>query len=73
MSTEENVAADGGTAEVPAETDLAKKISKDLKARGFRFVGPTIVYAFMEAVGMVNDHLIDCHCHDDCAALAKRP
>lgn len=59
--------------EVPAETDLAKKVSKDLKARGFRFVGPTIVYAFMEAVGMVNDHLVDCHRHDDCAALAKRP
>lgn len=59
--------------EVPAETDLAKKISKDLKSRGFRFVGPTIVYAFMEAVGMVNDHLVDCHRHDDCAALAKRP
>jgi len=59
--------------EVPAETELAKKISKDLKARGFRFVGPTIVYAFMEAVGMVNDHLVECHRHDDCAGLAKRP
>jgi len=59
--------------DVPAETPLAKAISKDLKARGFRFVGPTIVYAFMQAVGMVNDHLIDCHRHEACAALAKRP
>jgi DNA-3-methyladenine glycosylase I len=47
-----------GAEEVPAETDLAKKISKDLKKRGFTFVGPTIVYAFMQAVGMVNDHLV---------------
>ena len=59
-------------ADVPVDTPLAKEISKDLKARGFRFVGPTIVYAFMQAVGMVNDHLIDCHRHDDCAAMAKR-
>lgn len=58
--------------DVPAETPLAKAISKDLKARGFRFVGPTIVYAFMQAVGMVNDHLVDCHRRNDCAALAKR-
>ncbi len=58
--------------QVPAETGLAKIISMDLKSRGFRFVGPTIVYAFMQAVGMVNDHLIDCHRHADCAALAKR-
>ncbi|MCK5299101.1 MAG: DNA-3-methyladenine glycosylase I, partial [Candidatus Heimdallarchaeota archaeon] len=40
---------------------LSEKISKDLKKRGFRFVGPTIVYAFMQAVGMVNDHTIDCY------------
>ena len=59
--------------EVPAETPLAKAISKDLKSRGFRFVGPTIVYAFMQAVGMVNDHLMECHRQKDCAALAKRP
>ncbi|WP_169568080.1 DNA-3-methyladenine glycosylase I [Sneathiella limimaris] len=47
-------------AEIPAETDLSQKISKDLKSRGFKFVGPTIVYAFMQAVGMVNDHPVDC-------------
>ena len=58
--------------EVPAETPLAQVISKDLKKRGFRFVGPTIVYAFMQAVGMVNDHLVDCHCHPTCMKLATR-
>jgi DNA-3-methyladenine glycosylase I len=57
--------------QVPAETDLSKTISKDLKARGFKFCGPTIVYAFMQAVGMVNDHLITCHCHDKVVALAR--
>jgi DNA-3-methyladenine glycosylase I len=48
---------------VPAKTPLAEKMSKDLQSRGFRFVGPTIVYAFMQACGMVNDHLVDCHRH----------
>jgi DNA-3-methyladenine glycosylase I len=56
--------------DIPAETTLSRKISKDLKDRGFKFCGPTIVYAFMQAVGMVNDHLVQCHRH---AALAKRP
>lgn len=46
--------------EVPASTDLSKQISKDLKSEGFKFCGPTIVYAFMQAVGMVNDHLVTC-------------
>jgi len=46
--------------ELPAKTELSEKISKDLKKRGFRFVGPTIIYAFMQAVGMVNDHIIEC-------------
>ncbi len=45
---------------IPAETAEAKAMSKDLKKRGFRFVGPTICYAFMQAVGMVNDHTMDC-------------
>jgi len=57
--------------EVPAETEISQAISKDLKARGARFVGPTIVYAFMQATGMVNDHLVDCHRHAACCALAK--
>jgi DNA-3-methyladenine glycosylase I len=46
--------------ELPAETPLSKTLSKDLKKRGFRFVGPTIVYAFMQAVGMLDDHTVDC-------------
>jgi DNA-3-methyladenine glycosylase I len=57
----------GRMAELPAETDLSKSLSKDLKRRGFRFVGPTIMYAFMQAVGMVNDHLVDCPRHDELA------
>jgi len=47
-------------ADLPAETDLSKAISKDLKRRGFRFVGPTVVHAFTQAVGMVDDHMLDC-------------
>lgn len=50
-------------ADVPAFTPLSSQISKDLKKAGFRFCGPTIVYAFMQAVGMVNDHVVDCPCH----------
>ncbi len=60
------------TKQVPAETELSKKISKDLAARGFKFVGPTIVYAFMQAVGMVNDHLVKCHCHESVQKLRRR-
>lgn len=52
-----------GLSEVPATTPLAEQISKDLKQRGFRFVGPTIVYAHMQATGMVNDHLVTCPRH----------
>ena len=59
--------------EVPAQTDLSVKMSKDLKKRGFNFVGPTIVYAFCQAVGMVNDHVVDCCRHQACAQLAVRP
>jgi DNA-3-methyladenine glycosylase I len=59
------------TKQVPAETELSKKISKDLAARGFKFVGPTIVYAFMQAVGMVNDHLVKCHCHETVQKLRR--
>jgi DNA-3-methyladenine glycosylase I len=46
--------------EIPAETDESKAMSKDLKRRGFRFVGPTVCYAFMQAVGLVDDHTFDC-------------
>lgn len=48
----------------PAKTDLSEAISKDLKKRGFKFVGPTIVYAWMQAIGMVNDHAVDCFRRD---------
>jgi DNA-3-methyladenine glycosylase I len=56
---------------LPAATPLAEKIAKDLKARGFRFCGPTIVYAFMQATGMVNDHMTRCYRHDAVAKLAR--
>jgi DNA-3-methyladenine glycosylase I len=58
------------TSEVPAETAVSRAMSKELAARGFKFCGPTIVYAFMQAVGMVNDHVVTCHRH---APLAKPP
>ena len=57
----------------PAETPLAQEISKALKKRGFSFVGPTIVYAFMQAVGMVNDHLVGCYRHAEVESLAAAP
>ena len=56
--------------EIPAETPLSQQISKDLKKRGFTFVGPTIVYAHMQATGMVNDHIVSCPRYKACAALA---
>ncbi len=49
--------------EVPAQTATSRAMSRDMKKRGFKFVGPTICYAFMQAVGMVNDHLVDCFRH----------
>jgi len=55
---------------LPAETAESTAMSKELKRRGFRFVGPTICYAFMQATGMVNDHVVGCFRHDECAALA---
>lgn len=50
--------------ELPAETSESKAMSKDLRKRGFKFVGPTICYAFMQSVGMVNDHVVDCFRYD---------
>jgi DNA-3-methyladenine glycosylase I len=58
--------------DVPTATPLSEKISKDLRARGFNFCGPTIVYAFMQAIGIVNDHLVGCWRHAECRALADR-
>ena len=57
--------------EVPAETPLSRNISKELKGRGFKFCGPTISYAFMQAIGMVDDHLVTCYRHAECAALGR--
>lgn len=57
--------------EVPAFTPLSEQISKDLKKAGFRFCGPTIVYAFLQATGLINDHLIDCPCHTRVAEMAR--
>ncbi len=59
--------------EVAAQTEVSVTIAKDLRARGGNFVGPTIVYAFMQATGMVNDHLAGCHRHAECAALGMAP
>ena len=57
--------------EVPAQTPLSARIAKDLKSRGFNFCGPTVVYAFCQATGMVNDHLVSCWRHSECRAHAS--
>ena len=54
--------------EVPAATPLSDRVSKDLKARGFKFVGSTIIYAHLQATGLVNDHLVGCFRHPECIA-----
>jgi len=60
-----------GHGDVPPATELSTKISKALKAEGFRFVGPTTVYAFLQSMGFVNDHLVGCHRHAECAKLQR--
>jgi DNA-3-methyladenine glycosylase I len=57
--------------QVPAQTPLSQEISKDLKKRGFKFCGPTIVYAFMQACGLINDHLVTCPRHDPVKTLIR--
>jgi DNA-3-methyladenine glycosylase I len=57
--------------DIAPHTEHSKRISKALKTEGFRFVGPTTVYAFMQSVGMVNDHLVSCHRHAPCAKLQR--
>jgi DNA-3-methyladenine glycosylase I len=59
------------TGQIPAETDASKALSKDLRKRGFSFVGPTTVYAFMQAMGLVNDHVDGCFCRGECEAERK--
>ncbi|MBN2734099.1 MAG: DNA-3-methyladenine glycosylase I [Methanomicrobiaceae archaeon] len=58
--------------DMPAKTELSEKISRDLKKRGFSFVGPVIVYAFMQSVGMVNDHEIGCFRYEKCKKMADK-
>jgi DNA-3-methyladenine glycosylase I len=58
--------------QVPTQTPLAVDMAKALKAKGFKFCGPVITYAFMEATGLVNDHLVTCFRHDECKAMARR-
>ena len=58
--------------QVPAQTPMSQALSKELKKRGFTFCGPTIVYAFAQAVGMVNDHMTTCFRHKECAKLARK-
>lgn len=59
-------------ASLPAETELSKRMSKELKREGMNFVGPTIVYALMQAIGMVNDHVVDCFRHQEVARLSQQ-
>lgn len=58
--------------QIPAQTETSLQLSKALKKEGFRFVGPTTLYAFMQSVGMVNDHLVACHRHAACGTLQKQ-
>lgn len=57
--------------DIPAQTELSEQMSKDLKKRGFNFIGPTICYAFMQAIGMVNDHTVDCFRYDEIKKLQR--
>ena len=58
--------------QVPAKTAMSEGLAKELKQRGFNFCGPVIIYAFAQATGMVNDHVLSCHRHAECAKLAKQ-
>ena len=59
--------------DIPAKTEMSEKLAKELKTRGFKFCGPVIVYAFAQAIGMVNDHIVTCHRYEPCAKLAAQP
>lgn len=60
-------------AQIPAKSAMSERLSKELKSRGFKFCGPVIVYAFAQAVGMVNDHVVKCHRYEVCARLQAQP
>ena len=57
--------------DIPANTKLSDRMSKELKKRGFKFVGPTIIYAFMQAIGLVNDHLVKCFRYKEISKLSS--
>jgi DNA-3-methyladenine glycosylase I len=59
--------------DIPAKTEMSERMSKELKARGFKFCGPVIVYAFAQAIGMVNDHVVTCHRHAEISKLGRQP
>jgi DNA-3-methyladenine glycosylase I len=59
--------------DIPAKTEMSEGLTKELKQRGFKFCGPVIVYAFAQAIGMVNDHIVSCHRHAACTKLAAQP
>ena len=61
-----------GMGQVPARTVLSDRISKDLQKRGFKFVGTTIIYAYLQAVGVVNDHVVGCFCHAELSGRGKK-
>lgn len=58
--------------DAPMQTDESVAMAKDLKKRGYKFTGPVIIYAFMQAVGMINDHSVDCHCYEGCKNYEKK-
>ncbi|MBV9548810.1 MAG: DNA-3-methyladenine glycosylase I [Alphaproteobacteria bacterium] len=60
-----------GDGDIPAQTEMSQGLAKELKQRGFNFCGPVIVYAFAQAIGMVNDHVVTCFRHAECTRLAK--
>ncbi len=64
--------ARAGMGDIPPQTDVSKALSKDLRKRGWSFVGPTTVYAFMQAMGMVNDHVTGCFCHAEVDAARQK-
>jgi DNA-3-methyladenine glycosylase I len=57
--------------DIPAKTEMSENLAKELKSRGFKFCGPVIVYAFAQAIGMVNDHIVSCPRHAECAKLSR--
>ena len=68
---EEPEGVSSGSSAIPSQTPTSTRLSKDLKKRGFNFCGPTIVYAFMQACGLINDHLLDCHRHEAVKRLVR--